>query len=218
VRLAYAKTDTTAELDGIAGLAVDVMEKLGAVGAGLLILLENLFPPIPSEVILPLAGFTASQGGFSIWSAIFFTTLGSVLGALVLYWGGQKFGLERIRRIADRLPLVQGRDVDKTVAWFDAHGNKAVFFGRMLPVFRSLISIPAGLHGMPLPRFLVLTTAGSLIWNTIFIVAGYWLGEEWYRVEPYADTLQKIVIAAVAILAAWFVVMRLRRPHPATEN
>jgi membrane protein DedA with SNARE-associated domain len=213
--LAITANDTTAELDGVAGIAVDVMEALGAPGAGLLIAAENLFPPIPSEVILPLAGFTASQGGFSVWSALFFTTMGSVVGAVILYYIGEFFGLERIHAIAERLPLIHASDIDKTVAWFNDHGTKAVFFGRMLPVFRSLISIPAGLHGMRLPKFVLLTTAGSLIWNTIFVMAGFWLGERWHRVEPYADTLQKIVIAAVVILAAAFVAWRLRKPLPA---
>jgi len=217
LNLALAATDTTEELDGIAGIAVDIMEALGAPGAGLLIAAENLFPPIPSEIILPLAGFTASQGSFSVWEALFFTTLGSVVGAVILYYIGKIFGLERIRAIAERMPLVHASDVDKTVVWFDAHGSKAVFFGRMLPVFRSLISIPAGLSGMPLPRFLLLTTVGSLVWNTIFVMSGYWLGERWHKVEPYADTLQKIVLAVVVILAVWFVVHRMRKPPAAAE-
>jgi len=217
LNLALAATDTTEELDGIAGIAVDIMEALGAPGAGLLIAAENLFPPIPSEIILPLAGFTASQGSFSVWEALFFTTLGSVVGAVILYYVGKVFGVERIKAIAGRMPLVHASDVDKTVVWFDAHGSKAVFFGRMLPVFRSLISIPAGLSGMPLPRFLLLTTVGSLVWNTIFVMSGYWLGERWHKVEPYADTLQKIVLAVVVILVVGFMVHRMRKPPTPVE-
>jgi membrane protein DedA with SNARE-associated domain len=215
LKLALAATETSEELDGIAGIAVDIMDALGAPGAGLLIAAENLFPPIPSEVILPLAGFTASQGSFSVWEALFFTTVGSVIGAVILYYVGKVFGVERIKAIAERMPLVHASDVDKTVVWFENHGSKAVFFGRMLPVFRSLISIPAGLSGMRLPRFLVLTTLGSLVWNAIFVMSGYWLGERWHRVEPYADTLQKIVIAVVVVLAALFVVHRMRKPTAA---
>ncbi len=149
------------------------MERLGAPGAGLLIALENIFPPLPSEVILPLAGFTASQGGFSLWAALFWTTAGSVFGALVLYAIGAALGMQRTVAIAARIPLIQTSDIDKTVAWFHKHGTKAVFFGRMLPVFRSLISIPAGIERMPLPIFLCLTLAGSLIWNTR--LCGRWL-------------------------------------------
>ena len=199
------------DLDGLAGYAVDIMERLGAPGAGLLIALENLFPPLPSEVVLPLAGFTASQGGFSLWAALLCTTLGSVVGALVLYWVGAIFGLDRIRAIAEKLPLIDTSDVDKTVAWFDRHGTKAVFFGRMLPVFRSLISIPAGVRKMDLVRFLTLTTIGSLIWNTVFVMSGYWLGNRWHKVEPYADTFQKIVIAGVIVFGVWFIVSKLRK-------
>ena len=204
------QSTTTEELTGIAGYAVDIMEKLGAPGAGLLIALENLFPPLPSEIVLPLAGFTASQGSFSIYSALFWTTLGSIVGAVILYWIGHWFGLARIRTIVYRLPLIEPSDVDKTVAWFNRHGYKAVFFGRMMPIFRSLISIPAGVNRMPFFEFLGLTAIGSLIWNTVFVMAGYWLGERWHKVEPYADTFQKIVIAGVVLVGIWFVVSKTR--------
>ncbi len=135
------------------------MERLGAPGAGLLIALENIFPPLPSEVILPLAGFTASRGDFQLWQALFWTTAGSVLGALALYAIGAALGLQRTVAIAARIPLIETSDIDKTVLWFQRHGPKAVFFGRMLPIFRSLISIPAGIERMPLPTFLALTLA-----------------------------------------------------------
>lgn len=200
---------TQTELTGVAGWAVDLMERLGGPGAGLAIAVENLFPPIPSEIILPLAGFTASQGTFSLAGAIFWTTLGSVVGALMLYSIGRGFGRERFRAVWARLPLVNLDDLDRTEAWFAKHGNKTVFFGRMIPIFRSLISIPAGLERMPVLTFLALTTAGSLIWNSIFVVAGYQLGENWHRVEPYADTFQKIVIVVVALVVLGWVVRRI---------
>ena len=197
---------------GIAAWAVDLMERLGAPGAGLAVALENLFPPLPSEVILPLAGFTASQGDMSLLAALFWTTAGSVVGALALYVIGALVGRDRVRAIAARLPLVRVHDIDRTEAWFARHGAKAVFLGRMIPIFRSLISVPAGVERMPVPTFLALTTAGSLIWNTVFVLAGYQLGESWWRVEAYAGALQKIVIGAVLLLLVWFVVSRLRRP------
>lgn len=204
------QTATDEELTGIAGFAVDIMEKLGAPGAGLLIALENLFPPLPSEIVLPLAGFTASQGSFSVYSALLWTTLGSVVGAIILYWIGIWFGLARIRRIVVWLPLIESSDVDKTVAWFTKHGYKAVFFGRMMPIFRSLISVPAGVNRMPFFGFLGLTLVGSLIWNTVFVMAGYWLGERWHKVEPYADTFQKIVIASAILFGIWFLWYKMR--------
>lgn len=201
---------TQTELTGVAGWAVDIMERLGGPGAGLVIALENLFPPLPSEIILPLAGFTASQGNFSVAGAIFWTTMGSVVGALALYTLGAVFGRDRFRTVWGTLPLVNMDDLDRTEAWFDRHGKKAIFFGRMIPIFRSLISIPAGIERMPLLLFALLTTAGSLIWNTIFVLAGYQLGENWHLVENYAGVFQKIVIAAVLLFAVWFVVTRVR--------
>ncbi|GAA3752552.1 DedA family protein [Plantactinospora mayteni] len=198
-------------LGGIAEWATDLMDTLGAPGAGLAVALENLFPPLPSEIILPLAGFAASRGEMSLWSAIFWTTLGSVVGALALYYIGALLGRERTRAIAARLPLVKLADVDRTEAWFVRHGVKTVFFGRMIPIFRSLISIPAGIERMRLGTFLLCTALGSLIWNTVFVLAGYLLGENWHRVEEYAGVFQKVVIVAVVVVVGWFVLSRLAR-------
>lgn len=202
--------DAPTGLTGVAGWAVDVMERLGGPGAGLLIALENLFPPLPSEIILPLAGFTASQGSFSVGGAVLWTTAGSVLGALALYTLGAVFGRSRFRALWARLPLVDLQDLDRTEAWFARHGAKAVFLGRMVPIFRSLISVPAGIERMPVATFLALTTAGSLLWNTLFVVAGYQLGENWHLVEGYAGIFQNLVLGGVVVAVGWFVVSRLR--------
>lgn len=202
----------TGELNAVADWAVSLMEALGAPGAAAAIALENLFPPLPSEVILPLAGFTAARGSFGVVEVLIWTTLGSLVGALALYLIGAWLGRNRLRRIIDRMPLVKLSDVDKAEAWFDRHGAKAIFFGRMIPIFRSVISVPAGLTRMPLTRFILLTTAGSAIWNTVFVLAGYHLGDNWHLVEQYAGVFQKIVIAAVVAAVAWFVARRLRRP------
>lgn len=200
------------QLDGAAGWAVDLMEHLGGPGAGLAIFVENLFPPIPSEVILPMAGFAARLGEMSLLGAIVWTTVGSVLGAWMLYALGAYLGPDRIRRIVSRMPLMDGEDVDKSRAWFAKHGSKAVFFGRMLPLFRSFISIPAGIDRMNFAVFTVLTLLGSLIWNSVFVLAGYLLGANWHRVEPYASALQYIVLAAVILGVGWSVRSRLTRP------
>ncbi|WP_375540227.1 DedA family protein [Nocardia sp. XZ_19_385] len=208
-----AMDSTGSELSGIAGWAVRVMETMGSPGAGIAIALENLFPPLPSEVILPLAGFTASRGEFSLAEALLWTTAGSVVGALVLYGLGALLGRDRLRLIVARMPLMRVSDVDKAEAWFERHGTKAVFFGRMIPLFRSLISIPAGIERMNLVRFTALTTAGSLIWNSIFVLAGYYLGENWDAVQLYADVLQKFVILAVLVAVTIFVVRRVRGPR-----
>ncbi|MEV4175815.1 DedA family protein [Nonomuraea sp. NPDC049709] len=188
---------------------VGLMESLGAPGAGLAIALENLFPPLPSEVILPLSGFTASQGSMDLLDVLVCTTLGSVIGALALYWVGAMLGRERTLAIAAKLPLVKISDIEKTEAWFQRHGHKTVFFGRMIPIFRSLISVPAGVERMPLPTFTLLTTAGSLIWNTIFVMAGYLLGEKWSLVERYVGIGTNVVIGLVVLAVAVFIGVRL---------
>ncbi|MGH3356041.1 MAG: DedA family protein [Nocardioidaceae bacterium] len=211
-------TGEDAELGGVAGWAVSLMEAMGGPGAGIAIALENLFPPLPSEVILPLAGFTASRGDMSLASALVWTTVGSVVGALVLYLLGALLGRRRMRAIAVRMPLIRVEDVDKAEGWFARHGTKAVFFGRMVPIFRSFISIPAGIERMRLPVFVLYTTLGSLIWNVIFVMSGFILGENWHLVERYADPLQKLVIVVVLVAVAWFVVNRLVRERTARRR
>ncbi|MHA7285008.1 DedA family protein [Arthrobacter sp. MDT3-44] len=212
IQVATATTTSDGSaLGSVTDWAVNLMETIGAPGAGLAIALENLFPPLPSEVILPLAGFTASRGNFSLFEAILWTTLGSVVGAYALYLLGAWLGRDRMRRLVSRVPLIDIEDVDKVEAWFNRHGYRAVFFGRMIPLFRSLISIPAGIERMPVGKFLLLTTAGSLMWNTIFVLAGFYLGENWHVVEQYANTFQKIVIVAVVLFAAYFVFSKIRK-------
>lgn len=208
-------TTTAATTDGswlttLSDWAVSLMEIIGPIGAGVAIALENLFPPLPSEVILPMAGLAASRGSFSLVEALAWTTAGSVIGALLLYGLGVWLGLGRLRAIAAKVPLLHPEDIDRTVAWFGRHGGKAVFFGRMIPIFRSLISIPAGITRMPVWRFTLLTAAGSLLWNSIFVLSGYFLGESWHIVERYADLLQYVVIGVTVLAVGWFLVVRIR--------
>jgi membrane protein DedA with SNARE-associated domain len=198
-------------LNAIAAWAVALMETLGGFGAGLAIALENLFPPLPSEVILPLAGFAAAQGTLGLVEVLIWTTAGSVVGALALYGIGAWLGRRRMYAIVERMPLIKAADVERTEAWFGRHGSKAVFFGRMIPIFRSLISIPAGIERMPLVRFTLLTTAGSAIWNTIFVLAGYFLGANWHVVEEYAGVFQKVVIGVVVVAVAVWITVRFRQ-------
>ncbi|MFE7180761.1 DedA family protein [Streptomyces erythrochromogenes] len=195
---------------GFAGWATDLVDTMGGPGAGLAIALENLFPPLPSEVILPMTGFAAGQGVLSLASALFWTTLGSVAGALALYWLGALFGRERMHAIWARLPLVKTSDLVRTEQWFARHGTKAVFLGRMVPIFRSLVSVPAGVERMPLPVFLMLTTLGSLIWNGALVMAGYWLGDRWELVEGYVGVLSKVVLVLVAAALVAYLAVRLR--------
>ncbi|NML54210.1 DedA family protein [Streptomyces sp. R302] len=196
--------------DGVAGWAAGLVDTLGGPGAGFAIALENLFPPLPSEVILPLTGFAAGQGVLSLASALFWTTLGSVVGALALYGIGALFGRERMHALWARLPLVKVADLERTEAWFRRHGTKAVLLGRMVPIFRSLISVPAGVERMPVPLFLLLTTVGSLAWNSVLVLAGYALGDRWELVEAYVGVASKAVLALVLAAAVAWLVVRLR--------
>ncbi len=211
-------TATAPQLDGIVGGVVDLMETLGAPGVGLAIALENVFPPLPSEVFLPLAGFAAARGELSVVAAIAWTTLGSVVGALVLYALGAALGRERLRAIVDRMPLVNLEDVDKAEAWFARHGPKAVFFGRMVPLVRSMISVPAGVERMSLPLFLALTAAGSLIWNSAFVLAGFLLGENWHIVEGYAGIVSRVVLVLVVLAVVVFAARRFARRRRAVPD
>ncbi|PCG82094.1 hypothetical protein CIB93_31800 [Streptomyces sp. WZ.A104] len=195
---------------GIAGWAAGLVEAFGGPGAGLAIALENLFPPLPSEVILPLTGFAVSQGVLSLASALFWTTLGSVVGAVALYGIGAAFGRERMHALWAKLPLVKASDLVRTEEWFARHGTKAVLLGRMVPVFRSLISVPAGVERMPLPTFAALTTAGSLVWNTVLVMAGYLLGDRWETVGAYVGVVSKVVLGLAAVALVVYIAVRVR--------
>jgi len=205
-------------LDAIAEWATGLMETLGAPGAGIAIALENLFPPLPSEVILPLAGFTVSKGEMVLWQVLVWTTVGSLVGALALYGVGAMLGKERVYALVDRIPLLKTDDVRRTEDWFAHHGRKTVFFGRMIPLFRSLISIPAGFERMPLPTFALYTTLGSFIWNVLLVMAGYLLGEQWDLVETYVGIFTYVVIGLVVLAFVVFVWKRLAERRRAASG
>ncbi|CCH90736.1 Putative Alkaline phosphatase [Modestobacter italicus] len=187
---------------GITGFLLDLVDKLGAVGVGLTILIETVIPPIPSEAVLGAAGVLINDGRLSVVPVVLFATLGSVVGALVLYWVGRALGPRRSHAFLDRLPLVATDDVDRTFDWFERHGRSAVFFGRMVPIVRSFVSVPAGVVKMPLPQFLAFTTAGSLIWNSVLIGLGVAAGD---FVEANLHYLDYAVVAAVVLGVGWFV-------------
>lgn len=202
--------------DPVAALAAwvtGVVESLGSVGVGAMIALENVFPPIPSELILPLAGFLAGQGRLSLPAAVCAATVGAVAGALVLYALGAWLGRERLRHLIGRYGRflgVQPEDLDRTQGWFDRHGGKVVFFGRLVPIVRSLVSIPAGFARMPLPTFVAYTAVGSLLWNSLLIGVGWAVGDQWQRVGQYTKPLEYAVLAVLVIAVGRFV---WRRRH-----
>jgi membrane protein DedA with SNARE-associated domain len=198
-------------LTGLAGLITDIIATLGPIGVGALVALETLFPPIPSELILPLSGYLASQGRMSLAMVIIGATVGSLVGALALYWAGAALGQKRLRRLAERMPLVEVGDLERAEGWFDRHGGLAVLIGRVVPVVRSLVSVPAGVEHMPLWRFVLYTIVGSGVYNLVLVGLGYVLGSRWKTVEQYSNYLNYAIYAAIAIGVGLFVVKRLRR-------
>ncbi|WGW11416.1 DedA family protein [Saxibacter everestensis] len=203
------------DLTGIVGVAARAIDSLGEVGVGLFTLLETVFPPIPSEVILPLAGFLTRQGSMNIVLVFITSTIGAYLGALFLYALGAKLGLERSIRWLSKLPLVDREDFEKSAAWFERHGRSAVFFGRLLPGVRSLISLPAGAERMSLATFSIFTLAGSGLWNALLIGLGALLGEQYEVIDKYSRFLNYAVYAALAGLLVWLIVRRLKKRRKA---
>lgn len=199
-------------------IVVAVMEALGPIGLGLAVFIENIFPPIPSELFLALAGFTAAQGTFTPAAGILWATIGSVTGALALYGLGAWFGRRRLYKVAYAMPLVDIDDVEQTERWFIKYGYWTVFLGRMIPIFRSLISIPAGIERMNLWLFTLFTAVGSLIWNTLFIMGGYLLGSNFHLVAEYADVFSNVVLViVVVVLAIWIAVRVVRNRRRARD-
>ncbi|GAB6903608.1 DedA family protein [Kineosporia succinea] len=199
----------TSEMGGLTGWVLDMTAELGAIGVGALSFLEVVFPPIPSEIVLPLAGYQVQVGGLNLVAVFTLATAGSVLGSLVLYWLGAKIGLERAARLAARIPLVDPGDVYASAEWFNKYDSVAVFTGRFVPGVRSLISLPAGAAGMSLWKFTGWTLLGTGIWNAILIGAGMALGTQYEKVEAYAGWLDYILYAAVLGLLAFGIGRRI---------
>jgi membrane protein DedA with SNARE-associated domain len=199
------------ELTGLAGLITDIIAALGPIGVGVLVALETVFPPIPSELILPLSGYLASRGRMSLAAVVIGATLGSLAGALALYWAGAALGQKRLRRLAERTPLVEVDDLERAEGWFDRHGGLAVLIGRVVPVVRSLVSVPAGVERMPLWRFILYTIIGSGVYNLVLIGLGFVLGSRWKTVEQYSNYLNYAIYAAILVAVGLFALKRVRR-------
>jgi membrane protein DedA with SNARE-associated domain len=201
-------------LNDLAGWVQDVIEQLGALGVALLVILENVFPPIPSEIVLPFAGFVAQRGDGSVVVMILAATAGAVIGALVLYAIAALIGDVRLAAFIERFGKwfgVKPSDLARAEAWFDRHSVAAVLLGRCVPLIRSVVSIPAGFRRMRLVPFVAYTAVGSAAWNTALIGAGAILGDQWDKVEPYVAVLQYVVIAVILLFVVRFGVMKFRR-------
>ena len=183
---------------------ISIMNQFGYLGVFLLIAIENIFPPIPSEVILLFSGFMTTYTSLNIVGMIIASTLGSLVGAIALYYIGKILNKERLKKIVagkiGKVLRLKAKDIDKADAWFDTKGNKTVFFCRFIPIVRSLISIPAGMSEMPMPKFLVYTILGSAIWNTVLVVLGNQVGEKWTSILHIFDQYSHIVLILLIIL------------------
>lgn len=195
----------------------ETMKNLGYFGIGLLMFLENLFPPIPSELIMPLAGFTIFQKQMEFFPAILAGVVGTVLGALPWYYAGKLLGEQRLEQLADKYGKwisVSAKDIQKANNWFNRHGTKAVFFGRLVPGVRTLISIPAGINGMAVVPFLLYSTLGTILWVSFLTFAGYYLvkaGKNYHLIDEYLGPVSKIVLAILVIgFILWVLRKRLR--------
>jgi membrane protein DedA with SNARE-associated domain len=195
---------------GITGWVIDVIDSIGAVGVGALIAIENLFPPIPSEVILPLAGFRAHEGQMNVVAAWVAATIGALVGAVILYGLGAVVGYDRLHELAGKrwFFVLSQKDLERGERFFEQHGAKVVLIGRCIPLVRSVVSVPAGLARMPLPLFLLFTAIGSGVWNALFIGAGWVLGDNYARVEGWVKPFSYAVVAAIAV---WLVVLAVRK-------
>jgi membrane protein DedA with SNARE-associated domain len=198
-------------LGGLTGWVASVIDSLGEIGVGLLVALENLIPPIPSEIVLSMAGYLASAGRVNLVLVWITATLGALGGAVALYWLGRGLGEERLKHWLDRIPLVDPDDLNRADRWFEKHERAAVLLGRCAPVVRSLVSIPAGANRMPMGQFVLCTAIGSGVWNALFIGAGYALGSRWEDVEQYAQWFDYAIMAFFAIAIGSWVMKKVRK-------
>lgn len=192
-------------------IIISIMESFGYLGILLLIMIENLFPPIPSEVILLFGGFMTTKSELTILGVVIFSTIGSVIGAVILYFIGKILNKERLIKIVSskigKILCLNKDDIEKADEWFSKKGTKTVFFCRFVPVLRSLISIPAGMNEMNIPKFLIYTTIGSLIWNVVLTSFGHLAGANWEKISNVFDTYSSVVTVILGIVIIIFIII-----------
>jgi membrane protein DedA with SNARE-associated domain len=201
------------ETGGVAGWVTDVITSVGEVGVGLLIALENIFPPLPSELILPFAGFASSRGDLNAYLAWLAATIGALAGALFLYGVGAALGYERLHDLAGHrwFVLFGQRDLERGERVFQRYQGPIVLFGRCIPLVRSAVSVPAGIARMPLGRFCLFTAVGAGVWNAVFIYAGSVAGDNYDRIERYVQPVSYAVVLVLFLLVVALVVRTIRR-------
>lgn len=198
-------------LTGFTGVMADVIATFGELGVFGLALAETVFPPIPSEVVLSLAGYLAQRGTLTLWLVLVAAIVGAVLGNCVLYWLGRTLGEERAKRLLAKLPLLARDDLDAASSWFARHGYPVIFFGRYIPLVRALVSLPAGAQKMPFGPFLLFTTLGIGTWNALLVTIGYLLGTQYDVIQNYLGYLDYLLYAVVAAVLIAYVVRRVRK-------
>lgn len=203
---------------GMAGWALDLIDSLGAAGLAFLAALDSMTSILPVDMLLPLVGYSATQGGIPIATAISAATAGSIVGYLAMYTVGARLGRERSRALLTKIPGIKAKSVDRAEAWFTRHGTKAVLFGRVLPGFRFIISVPAGVERMPLRKYVLLSGLGSLLWNSTLLVSGYLLGENWHRITDILGLLPYVLIGAAVLAVPLLLVRRSRRKRKAAAE
>ncbi len=212
LRIASEQYHPDTGYDGFIGWVLNLMETIGEVGVGLAVFIETFIPPIPSEAVLPGAGFLAYDGRMNVWLAWLAATLGALIGAWLWYAIGAALGRNRTRALVGRIPLMEFEDFDKAEAFFTKWGGLAVLLGRCVPLVRSFISIPAGIEKMNFWKFTLYTTIGSGVWNAIWVGLGFAFGPAIKPVlEQWSGVLSNLVLVVIAVLVLWFVVVRLRK-------
>ena len=214
-------------LGDLATWVQDVINQFGYFGVALLVIVENVFPPIPSEIVLPFAGFVAQQGSSaaqsdtSVIGMMIAATIGSVVGALILYFVSAAIGPDRLRAFVEKFGKwfgVKAADLVRAEAWFDRRSFVSVLVGRCVPLIRSIVSIPAGFRRMKLSSFVVLTAIGSAVWNIALIGAGAVLKDQWDVVGDYVGVFQWVVVAAIIVVLAKFVLSRIKRRNTSKSS
>ncbi|EOR09892.1 MULTISPECIES: DedA family protein [Acinetobacter] len=199
---------------GLEEWVLSIMEKLGYLGIAFLMFLDNIFPPIPSEIIMPSAGYTASKGELTLIGVIIAGSAGSILAAMLFYWVGRKVPQQRLFQFIERYGKylrIQVADLDKALTWFNKHGHRIVFFGRMIPAVRSLISIPAGISRMPFSKFMLYSCAGTLIWTSFLAYLGYHFSENQALMLAILQRISYLIFALIALYIIWWAIKKFYR-------
>lgn len=198
--------------DFLFSLVIQVMSATGYTGLFVLSLVESAGIPVPSEIVLPFSGFLIASGQFLLWPAVLLATLGNVVGSVILFWIGASGGRWFLEKYG-KYVLIHHRDIEKGEAWFKRHGNKAVFFGRMMPIVRTFISLPAGVAQMNFKKFIVFTTLGALPWNFALVYLGLKAGENWEMLRSYFHIVDIVIGVGIVIFIIWHVYNKQKQEH-----